>query len=124
MIFHLILYSVLAQARAIRDPRFVRTNTPYPPSLDCGLNATKSSCSTRCEETCQYKSRSCPPKICGGPCVCLEDYVIDERRSDCILLTDCGLKQLDVPSYQVSSVKYFGANYGPYIIPEGNVTES
>ncbi|XP_002026622.2 accessory gland protein Acp62F [Drosophila persimilis] len=118
MIFlHIMLYYVLAPGWVFGDIPFARANTPYPPSLDCGLNATKSSCSSRCEETCQYKSRTCPPKICGGPCVCIEGHVIDERRLSCVLRIDCGQKQLNVPSYQVSSVKYFGANYGQYIIP-------
>ncbi|BFG06466.1 accessory gland protein Acp62F-like [Drosophila madeirensis] len=114
-IFHLMLYSLLANGWA---------TTPYPPSLQCGRNAGKSNCSSRCEQTCQYKSRSCPPKICGGPCVCLEGHVIDERRAGCVLRKDCRQKQLEVPTYQVTSLKYFGANYGNDIIPEGNATAS
>ncbi|KAH8328896.1 hypothetical protein KR074_012054 [Drosophila pseudoananassae] len=85
---------------------------PYPKNFQCPPNATTSFCSSRCEETCLYKSRGCPPRICGGPCVCRMGYIIDEQRSGCVLRKDCSEQQVEVPSYEVTSVAYFGANYG------------
>ncbi|KAH8290599.1 hypothetical protein KR054_004353, partial [Drosophila jambulina] len=91
---------------------FIPPNQPYFPCLQCGKNATKSLCSSRCEETCKYKSLGCPPRVCGGPCVCRMGYVIDEIKKDCVLRRECSEQQVEVPSYEVTSVLGFGANYG------------
>ncbi|KAH8284514.1 hypothetical protein KR018_002445 [Drosophila ironensis] len=88
---------------------------PYPADLKCPPNATTSFCSSRCEETCHYKSRGCSPRICGGPCVCRMGYIIDEQRKGCVLRRDCRETQVEVPSYEVSSVELFGANYGQFV---------
>ncbi|XP_030387893.1 uncharacterized protein LOC115634369 [Scaptodrosophila lebanonensis] len=94
------------------DRPYTTPRQPYPNWLNCGQNGTISFCSSRCEETCKYKSRGCPPRICGGPCVCKQGYIIDEDLPGCVLRADCRVQQLEVPSHEVTSLEQYGANYG------------
>lgn len=82
------------------------------PEPDCTVNGTLAGCSWACPETCKAKNINLDCfLICGGPCECKYEYIIDTSIPACVQRADCpaGVVQSQTEREVVRNFPHFSA---------------